>query len=251
MVKKAAISAAALIIGDEILSGRTKDRNIGLIAEHLTAIGIELREVRVVRDCSVSIIDAINALRTQYTYVFTSGGIGPTHDDITAESIAKAFGVPLEIDPVVAAQMKAAYEKRGLEINSARLRMARIPTGASLVPNSVSVAPGFRIENVIVMAGVPAILEGMLKEATKTLTKGTPILSKSLILEHAEGEIADLFAAHQAEWPTLLMGSYPNFQNESYATELVLRGHDAVTLEGAWRALQVKLSTGNFKFFVK
>ena len=242
------ITAAALIIGDEILSGRTKDRNIGQIAEHLSSIGMKLLEVRVVPDNKNAIIEAVNALRAQYTYVFTSGGIGPTHDDITAQCIADAFGVPLEINSEAAALMKVAYEKRGLELNSARMRMARIPLGARLVPNSVSVAPGFQIGNVIVMAGVPAILNDMLKEATKTLKKGMVMHSISLVLDMAEGEIADLYAQHQEEWPNILMGSYPSFRDGTYTTELVLRGHDPVTLQGAVLSLQVKLKARNLLF---
>lgn len=251
MTEEHPITAAALIIGDEILSGRTKDRNIGQIADHLTSVGIKLLEVRVVADKKKAIIGALNALRDKYTYVFTSGGIGPTHDDVTADSVASAFEVPLEINEEVAALMKVAYEKRGLELNSARLRMARIPKGASLVPNHLSVAPGFQIGNVIVMAGVPTILHEMLKEATKSLKKGQLMHSVSLILDRAEGEIADLYSGHQKEWPTILMGSYPSFKEGAYSTELVLRGHDLVTLQGASLALQVKLRELNYVFNVK
>ncbi|MFM7085269.1 MAG: competence/damage-inducible protein A [Hyphomicrobium sp.] len=248
MIEEHPITAAALIIGDEILSGRTKDRNIGQIADHLTSIGIKLVEVRVVADDRDGIIEALNALRAKYTYVFTSGGIGPTHDDITAEAVACAFDEALEVNSEVAAQMKVAYEKKGLELNSARMRMARIPKGAKLVPNDLSVAPGFQIGNVIVMAGVPAILDGMLKEATKTLKKGQRTHSMGLVLDNAEGEIADLYAKHQTEWPSIQMGSYPSFKDGAYVTELVLRGHDPVTLQRASMALQVKLREHKFQF---
>lgn len=251
MTEEHPVTAAALIIGDEILSGRTKDRNIGQIADHLTSIGIKLLEVRVVADDRAAIVEALNILRAKYTYVFTSGGIGPTHDDITAESVACAFDVPLVINSEVAALMKVAYEKRGLELNSARMRMARIPVGAKVVPNNLSVAPGFQIGNVIVMAGVPAILDDMLKEATKTLKKGQKIYSICLVLDKAEGEIADLYAKHQAEWPSVQMGSYPSFKDGAYLTELVLRGHDEVTLQGAAMALQVKLCAHNIQFKYK
>lgn len=251
MIEELPITAAALIIGDEILSGRTKDRNIGQIADHLTSIGIKLAEVRVVADDQRAIIEAVNDLRKRYTYVFTSGGIGPTHDDITAESVACAFDVPLEVNTEAVALMKVAYEKRGLELNSARIRMARIPVGAKLVPNNLSVAPGFQIQNVIVMAGVPAILEDMLKHSTKSLQKGLLLHSISLVLDKAEGEIADLYANHQVEWPSVSMGSYPSFSEGNYRTELVLRGHDLVTLQGASGALQVKLKEKNFNFTLK
>ncbi len=175
MTLDSSVTAGLLVIGDEILSGRTKDKNIGTIADHLTAIGIALREVRVVADIEPSIIEAVNALRHRYTYVFTTGGIGPTHDDITADAIAKAFEVSIAVDPRAVAIMKPAYEKRGIELNAARLRMARIPAGADLVVNEVSVAPGFRIGNVIVMAGVPSIMESMLHSATAVLQTGAKV----------------------------------------------------------------------------
>ncbi|KAB2861226.1 MAG: competence/damage-inducible protein A, partial [Bauldia sp.] len=161
MSKDDIITAAVLVIGDEILSGRTKDRNIGAIAEHLTAIGIALREVRIVGDVAEEIVAAVNALRARYTYLFTTGGIGPTHDDITADAIGAAFGVPVEIDSRAVALMAPVYAARGIELTPARLRMARIPAGADLIPNSASAAPGFKIGNVIVMAGVPDIMRSM------------------------------------------------------------------------------------------
>lgn len=243
-----AVTAGLLVIGDEILSGRTKDRNIGTIADRLTAIGIALREVRVVADVEAAIVEAVNALRTRYTYVFTTGGIGPTHDDITADSIAKAFGVGIAVDPRAVAIMEPAYAKRGIALNAARLRMARIPEGAELIANDVSVAPGFRIGNVIVMAGVPAIMESMLTSATATLDTGQKVLSASIMVAHAEGEIADLFAAHQAEWPGVAMGSYPTFKDGHYATDLVLRCADATDLAAAREGLRRKLAAGGFHF---
>jgi molybdenum cofactor synthesis domain-containing protein len=245
------VTAGLLVIGDEILSGRTKDKNIGTIADHLTAIGIALREVRVVADVEDAIVEAVNALRPRYTYVFTTGGIGPTHDDITADSIAKAFGVEIDVDPRAVAIMKPAYEKRGIELNAARLRMARIPQGADLVVNDVSVAPGFRIGNVIVMAGVPSIMESMLKAATATLETGAKVLSASIVVAHAEGEIAELFAAHQTEWPAVAMGSYPAFKDGQYATDLVLRATDAEALAAARTALSQKLAARGFEFSAK
>jgi molybdenum cofactor synthesis domain-containing protein len=227
------ITAAVLVIGDEILSGRTKDRNIGTIADHLTAIGIALSEVRIVGDVAEDIVAAVNALRGRYTYVFTTGGIGPTHDDITADSIGAAFGVAVDIDPRAVALMAPAYAARGIELTPARLRMARVPAGADLIVNSASAAPGFWIGNVIVMAGVPDIMKSMLEAATDRLRTGPKINSVSIVLERAEGDIADLFAAHQASYPDIAMGSYPSFNDGGYRTELVLRSADATRLEQA------------------
>ncbi len=235
------ITAALLVIGDEILSGRTKDRNIGIIATHLTEIGVRLCEVRVVADCEADIIAALDALRTRYTYVFTTGGIGPTHDDITADSVAKAFGVAIDVDPRAVAIMKPAYEKRGIELNAARLRMARIPAGADLITNSVSVAPGFRIGNVVVMAGVPAIMESMLLAATADIETGVKIRSVSIVVAHAEGEIAEVLEGHQREWPDVAMGSYPAFKEGQYSTDLVLRSANADQLAEAADGLRNKL----------
>ena len=173
--KSEIVTAAVLVIGDEILSGRTKDKNIGYIADYLTAIGIDLKEVRVVSDDEGAIVDALNALRGNYTYVFTTGGIGPTHDDITADCVAKAFGVALEFHPEAVAILKERLAKTGGELNEARMRMARIPHGAALVANKVSGAPGFWIGNVITMAGIPAVMQGMLDEVAPKLKTGTKI----------------------------------------------------------------------------
>jgi molybdenum cofactor synthesis domain-containing protein len=164
--KSQIVTAAILVIGDEILSGRTKDKNIGYIAEYLTTIGIDLKEVRVVPDDEAEIVAALNAIRSRYDYVFTTGGIGPTHDDITADSVAKAFGVPIDHDPRAVKIIEERIKQRGGELNEARLRMARIPQGADLIENKVSGAPGFRIGNVIVMAGVPTIMQSMLDAAS-------------------------------------------------------------------------------------
>lgn len=251
MTTSASVTAGLLVIGDEILSGRTKDRNIGTIADHLTAIGIALKEVRVVADEEAAIVEAVNALRSRYTYVFTTGGIGPTHDDITADAIAKAFGVSIDVDPRAVAIMKPAYAKRGIELNSARLRMARMPAGAELVVNEVSVAPGFRIGNVIVMAGVPSIMESMLTSACESLERGERILSRSILVAHAEGEIAELFADHQLLWPQVAMGSYPAFKEGQYATDLVLRSTDADALSLASNTLVEKLAASGFHYTLK
>jgi len=244
---KDSVTAAVLVIGDEILSGRTKDRNIGIIAEHLTAIGIALREVRVVGDDAADIAAAVNALRARYTYVFTTGGIGPTHDDITADSIGAAFGVTVDIDPRAVAMMEPAYRARGIELTAARLRMARVPAGADLIANSVSAAPGFRIDNVIVMAGVPDIMKSMLASATNQLRTGPKLNAVSIVLERAEGDIADLFAEHQARFPDVAMGSYPSFDDGRYRTELVLRSADPSRLEEARAGLAKLLAEREFQ----
>jgi molybdenum cofactor synthesis domain-containing protein len=240
--KRDPVTAAVLIIGDEILSGRTKDRNSGTIAEHLTAIGIALREIRVVGDDAGDIVAAVNALRARYTYVFTTGGIGPTHDDITADAIGAAFGVPVDVDPRAVALMAPAYAARGIELTPARLRMARIPAGAELVESNISPAPGFRIGNVIVMAGVPDIMRSMLVSVTNQLRTGPKLNSVSIVVAQAEGEIADLFAAHQAAYPDVVMGSYPSFLEGRYRTELVLRSADPDRLEEARAGLAQALA---------
>src|SRR5215203_5929537 len=173
-----AVTAAILVIGDEILSGRTKDKNIGYIAEYLTGIGIDVREVRVVPDEEAEIVDAVNGLRHRYTYVLTTGGIGPTHDDITADSVAKAFGVGIDVDERARAMMLERF--RPEDLNEARLRMARIPHGADLVDNPISRAPGFKIENVIVMAGVPSIMQAMLDSAAPMLETGAKMMVETI-----------------------------------------------------------------------
>lgn len=236
------ITAAVLVIGDEILSGRTKDQNIGTIAEHLTSIGIALKEVRVVGDETSEIIAAVNALRARYTYVFTTGGIGPTHDDITADSVGAAFGVTVDIDPRAVAMMEPVYAARGITLNAARLRMARIPAGAELIANTVSAPPGFKIDNVFVLAGVPDIMKSMLLAATERLRTGPKVNAVSIVLHRAEGDIAELFAAHQAAYPDVAMGSYPSFAGGSYRTELVLRSSDSTRLEEARAGLVRQLA---------
>lgn len=236
------VTAALLVIGDEILSGRTKDRNIGTIADHLTAIGIRLGEVRVVADVQDAIVAAVNELRARYTYLFTTGGIGPTHDDITADAIAKAFGVGIDVDPRALALMKPHYERRGMEMTPPRLRMARIPDGGELITNSVSIAPGFMMGNVIVMAGVPKIMQAMLMDVTPLLRTGAKVHSASVGIDRPEGDVAQMFAQHQAEWPDVAMGSYPSFGEGTYRVELVLRSTDAERLASAMQELKLKLS---------
>jgi molybdenum cofactor synthesis domain-containing protein len=236
------VTAALCIIGDEILSGRTKDKNIGYIAEYLTNIGIQLKEVRVVPDEEPEIVAAVNALRARYTYVFTTGGIGPTHDDITADSIAKAFAVGIDVDERALAPMKAYFARRGVELTPARLRMARIPFGAELVENSVSIAPGFMLGNVIVMAGIPSIMQVMLDAAAKYLKTGKKMLSAALDLHRPEGEIAGMFEDLQKRYPDVPMGSYPFIRDGKPGTQLVLRSTDASRLADAENELKVLLA---------
>lgn len=231
------VTAAIVVIGDEILSGRTKDKNIGPLADRLTEIGIRLREIRVVADDEVAIIAAVNALRARYTYVFTTGGIGPTHDDITADSLAKAFGVSIDVDPRARAIMQAACDARGVELTPARLRMARLPEGSKLIDNAISVAPGFMLGNVIVMAGVPEIMRTMLDAVTPHLKTGARLLSATIPVDQPESQIADAFAAHQKRYPDIAMGSYPKLKDGRPVTDLVLRGTDAARLEEARTSL--------------
>jgi molybdenum cofactor synthesis domain-containing protein len=235
------VTAALLVIGDEILSGRTKDKNIGAIADHLTGIGIRLKEVRVVADDEAEIVAAVNVLRARYTYLFTTGGIGPTHDDITADSIAKAFGVTIDVDSRARALMQAACDARGVELTPARLRMARLPAGSELVENSISVAPGFMIGNTIVMAGIPDIMRVMLEAVTPRLKTGAKMLSETIPLDRPESQIADLFAAHQKRFPDVAMGSYPSLRDGKPATDLVLRSVSPERLLEALETLKTVL----------
>jgi molybdenum cofactor synthesis domain-containing protein len=233
------VTAAVLVIGDEILSGRTKDKNIGYIAEYLTDIGVDLREVRVVPDVEEEIVAAVNALRARYSHVFTTGGIGPTHDDITAESIAKAFGVPTEINE----EAKALLMQRIPQMNEARLRMARMPVGAELIENAVSRAPGFSIGNVHVMAGVPGIMQAMLDALTPRLKTGRKILSRSIAAGLKEGDVGTPLGAIQAEFPDVKIGSYPTYDEKAgFTTTLVLRSRDAARLEAAATAINGMLA---------
>ena len=231
-------SAAILLIGDEILSGRTRDSNLHFLAGQLTAHGIDLREARLVGDEHAAIVTAVNALRAGHDHVFTSGGIGPTHDDITADAIADAFGAPIGKRADAMALLQAHYDRRGQEFNAARQRMARIPEGARLIDNPVSTAPGFSLGNVHVMAGVPAVFEAMVASVLPGLVGGPPILSQTLRVERGEGDIAAGLASIAAEFPDLSMGSYPFFQNGAYGTNLVIRGSDAARLGEAMARLK-------------
>ena len=221
------ITAAVLVIGDEILSGRTKDKNIGYIADYLTAIGIDLKEVRVVSDDEKAIVAALNALRHAYTYVFTTGGIGPTHDDITADCVAKAFGVTLDFHPEAVAILKERMARTGGELNEARMRMARIPAGAALVANKVSGAPGFWIGNVITMAGVPSIMQAMLDEVAPKLKTGAKMLSETIRADAKEGDVGTELGVIAKAHPDAIIGSYP-FYDEKLGpnTNIVVRARD-------------------------
>ena len=226
-------TAAILVIGDEILSGRTRDSNMHFLAQELTRIGITLREARVVADIHAEIVEAVRALSAKYTHVFTSGGIGPTHDDITADAVAEAMGAGISHRADAMALLQAHYDRSGLPFNEARQRMARIPDGAALIDNPVSTAPGFTIGNVHVMAGVPKIFEAMVASVLPKLTGGPPLLSQTLRVERGEGEIAADFGALAAEFPDLSMGSYPFIQNGAHGTNLVIRGTDPAQLDAA------------------
>jgi molybdenum cofactor synthesis domain-containing protein len=240
------VTAAVLVIGDEILSGRTRDQNINYIAAHFTGIGIRLQEVRVVGDEPAAIIAAINELRAGYTYVVTTGGIGPTHDDITADAIAEAFGVELELNAQARELLETYFAKRQIESTPARLRMARIPRGATLIENAISVAPGFMIGNVIVLAGVPDIMQVMLDAVTPRLASGKKMQSVTIAISRAEGDVADLFAAHQKRFPDVAMGSYPSFTENGFNTQLVLRSTDSARLSAAKQGLERQLKERGF-----
>jgi molybdenum cofactor synthesis domain-containing protein len=226
-------TAAILVIGDEILSGRTRDSNMHFLAGELSRIGITLREARVVADVHEEIVAALRDLSSKYTHVFTSGGIGPTHDDITADAVAAAMGVGISHRADAMALLQAHYDRSGLPFNEARQRMARIPDGATLIDNPVSTAPGFTIGNVHVMAGVPNIFQAMVASVLPKLTGGPPLLSQSLRVNRGEGEIAGPFGALAAEFPDLSMGSYPFIQNGAHGTNLVIRGTDPGQLDQA------------------
>ena len=236
------VTAALIVIGDEILSGRTKDVNIGTTADFCTDLGIELSEVRVVSDVEEEIVSAINAVRVRYTYVFTTGGIGPTHDDITADAVAKAFGVALPINPEARALLEERWQATDTEVTEARLRMARIPEGASLIVNSVSAAPGFRIGNVHVMAGVPKIMQAMLEAIAPTLQGGRKMKSVTIACRVGEGAIGGAFGALQQQFPDVRMGSYPRMGQTSVMTELVLRAADEARLAEAAAAVKAMVA---------
>ena len=237
----APITAAVLAVGDELLSGRTKDKNIGYIADFLTNLGIDLKEARIVSDDTPAIIAAINALRQSYTYVFVTGGIGPTHDDVTADAVAAAFGVAIDEDPRAIALMLERYKLE--DLNEARRRMARIPYGASLIENAVSKAPGFMLDNVIVMAGVPQVMQVMLDAVAPKLQTGQKPVSETI----DAGRLPEgLYAAQLGEIaianPGVMIGSYPSFQEGGFANKIVVRGKHAGRVADAANAVQAMLA---------
>jgi len=230
-------TAAMLVIGDEILSGRTRDANMNHLAKELTSHGIALTEVRVVSDDADAITKAVQALSAAYDHVFTSGGIGPTHDDITAENVARAFDRRISVRDDARAVLQSHYDRQGLELNEARLRMARIPDGATLIDNPISAAPGFIIENVYVMAGVPSIFNAMLAGVLPTLTGGAPVLSQSLQVFRGEGDIAGPLGDLAARYPDLSFGSYPFQRDGVFGAQIVVRGQDGAQVDAAMAEL--------------
>ena len=230
-------TAAMLVIGDEILSGRTRDANMHHLSGVLTDHGIDLKEARVVSDDHAAIVEAIQALSKAYTHVFTSGGIGPTHDDITADAVADAMGVTIDVREDARRVLAAHYAATGIELNEARLRMARIPEGAALINNPVSAAPGFTIGNVHVMAGVPKIFEAMVASLVPTLTGGDPVLSRSIRVERAEGEIAGPLGALAEGYPHLSFGSYPFQTERGFGAYVVIRGTQSEQIDDAEQKL--------------
>ena len=232
--------AALLVIGDEILSGRTQDKNIAQVASWLGVQAIRLSEVRVVADDTAAIVEAVNALRARNDYLFTTGGIGPTHDDITVDAVAKALGVAVVIHPEARAILERYYESRG-GLNEARLRMARVPDGADLIRNKMSGAPGIQIGNVFLMAGVPAITAGMLDALTGTLEGGLPLLSESVGSWVAESEVADLLRETEHAHEGVAIGSYPFFREGRVGANFVVRSVEPALLEAACEALVVGL----------
>jgi molybdenum cofactor synthesis domain-containing protein len=230
-------TAAMLVVGDEILSGRTRDSNLHFLAQELARVGVDLREARVVADDRAAIARAVRDLAAAHDHLFTSGGIGPTHDDITADGVAEALGLPLAVRADALALLEAHYDRQGVEINAARLRMARVPEGAVLIANPISAAPGFSVGNVHVMAGVPRIFEAMLAELLPRLAAGTPLLSQSYRIERGEGEIAGSLAALARDFPDLAIGSYPYSQNGALGTQVVIRGHDGARVTAAMTRL--------------
>jgi len=230
-------TAAVLVIGDEILSGRTQDTNTNYIAKVLGTLGIDLKEARVVPDIEDEIVAALNALRARYTYVFTTGGIGPTHDDITADAVAKAFGVGIDYHPEAMAMLAARFSNPA-DFNDMRKRMARIPLTATLVRNKASVAPGFHIGNVFVMAGVPMIMRAMMEDIAPTLKRGAIVHSRTVAARIGEGKIAAGLMAIQKDFPELAIGSYPYYREDGFGVQLVARGRDEAKVEQAAIAIE-------------
>jgi molybdenum cofactor synthesis domain-containing protein len=234
--EKAVVTACVLIIGNEILSGRTQDENLAFLARELNDVGIRVREARVVRDDPAAIAAAVNWAREACDHVFTTGGIGPTHDDITAQSVAEAFGVKLVVDEAARRLLEAHYPPG--QLNAARLRMATVPEGARLLPNPISQAPGFQIGNVYVLPGVPSIMQGIFAQLKYRLRGGDKVLSRSVSCRLGEGVLATDLGLLQERWPDLEIGSYPYFRRGGFGVTLVLRGIDKSRLDGAAEELR-------------
>jgi molybdenum cofactor synthesis domain-containing protein len=231
------VTAAVLVIGDEILSGRTKDRNLGYITEYLAGIGVDVREARVVPDVEDEIVAAVNALRVRYDYVITTGGIGPTHDDITADAVARAFGISIGEDPRALAMMMERYVPA--DLNAARRRMARIPAGAELIENPISKAPGFRIGNVFILAGVPTVMQAMLDFAAKTMKGGTVMVVEVIAAGSIpEGLYGEALGAIAVAHPNVSIGSYPAFKDGRFNNQIVVRSKDNKEAAAARRAVE-------------
>lgn len=230
-------TAAMLVIGDEILSGRTRDSNLHFLAGELTRHGIPMAEARIVADDHSAIVSAVRDLAGRYSHLFTSGGIGPTHDDITADAVAAALGRAIDVRADARALLEAHYASRGVEMNAARLRMARIPEGGVLIDNPVSAAPGFSLDNVHVMAGVPEVFQAMVAALLPRLKGGAPVLSQTLTLLRGEGEIAAPLAALAADFPDLSLGSYPQFRSGVFSVSIVVRGTEGARIDAAMSRL--------------
>lgn len=241
MEREEIVTAAVLVIGDEILSGRTQDANLAYLAKYLAQIGIDLREARVVPDVADEIVVAVNALRRRYTYVFATGGIGPTHDDITADAVAKAFSVEIAEDARALTMLLERYKAE--DLNESRRRMARIPRGAELIENAISKAPGFLIGNVVVMAGVPVIMQAMLDAVAPRLVKGQRVGVETIDARNiAEGLYATGLAGIAASFEKVSIGSYPSFSSAGVHNQIVLRGRDAESLKKAADAVRALLA---------
>ena len=232
MAEKITVTACLLLIGNEILSGRTQDKNLNFLATGLNEIGIQMREARVIPDIREKIVDTINVCRAEFDYVFTTGGIGPTHDDITSECVAEAFGVGMYRDQATVDLLNSYMKGRGRsEMNEARMRMATFPEGAVLINNEVSAAPGYKIDNVFVMAGVPRIMQAMFEEAKVHLEGGKKVLARGLVVDLPEGTIAETLAAVQSQFKDVDIGSYPQMREVGFRVSVVVRGTDPGELD--------------------
>jgi molybdenum cofactor synthesis domain-containing protein len=240
-------TAALVIIGDEILSGRTQDRNIAQVATWLNAQGIRLTEVRVVPDQSERIGEAVNALRAKHDYLFTTGGIGPTHDDITVDAVAKAFGVPATVHPEARRILEDYYRDRPGGLTDSRLRMARTPEGAELIANPYSGAPGIKIGNVYILAGVPNIAASMLEALTGKLEGGRPVVSVTVGASAAESDVADLLRETEAAHPGVAIGSYPFFKDGRYGANFVIRSEDGALARSTGIDLAERLRAAGYE----